>query len=54
VLTNAIAAGAANAKQSAVVEFTDQIGLSHAILLNEFQKSTPDDFISSIYRKKQQ
>lgn len=52
VLTNAIAAGEANAKRSAFVEFTDQIGISHSILLNQFQKSTPEDFISAIYRKK--
>lgn len=52
VLTNAIAAGEANAKRSAVVEFTDQIGISHSVLLNQFQKSTPEDFVSAVYRKK--
>lgn len=54
VLTNAIAAGEANAKRSAVVEFTDQIGISHSVLLNQFQKSTPEDFVSAVYRKKLQ
>jgi len=51
-LTNAIAAGQANAKRSAVVEFMDQIGISHSVLLNQFQKSTPEDFVSAVYRKK--
>ena len=52
VMTNAIAAGEANAMRSAVVEFTDQIGISHSILLNQFHKSTPEDVVSTIYRKK--